>query len=201
MLGRPRPGHRPRTRPRSHAHAGHGLRHTRQHIRRAIEDEGWNPQLGAFTQAFGSSELDASALMLPLVGFLPGDDPRIRTTVAAIASKLTDARGHVRRYLRDDFASEEGAFLLCTFWLAHALALIDEVPRAREVFETALSCANEVGLLADHRGGAGQLSAGVQSYRPDQRGTRHRPCRTGTAEQLTSGHAGCSSPDRAGCSG
>ncbi|MCX4521985.1 glycoside hydrolase family 15 protein [Streptomyces anulatus] len=124
-------------------------RHTRQHIRRAIEDEGWNPHLGAFTQAFGSSELDASALMLPLVGFLPGDDPRIRTTVAAIASKLTDARGHVRRYLRDDFASEEGAFLLCTFWLAHALALIDEVPRAREVFETALSCANEVGLLAE----------------------------------------------------
>ncbi|MFJ8253458.1 glycoside hydrolase family 15 protein [Streptomyces sp. NPDC094466] len=124
-------------------------RHTRRRIRTAIEDEGWNPCLGAFTQALGSSELDASALMLPLVGFLPGDDPRIRSTVAAVADQLTDSRGHVRRYLRDDFASEEGAFLLCTFWLAHALALIDEVPRAREVFEAALSCANEVGLLAE----------------------------------------------------
>nr|WTB34955.1 glycoside hydrolase family 15 protein [Streptomyces sp. NBC_00830] len=124
-------------------------RRTRQTIRTTIETRGWNPRLGAFTQAFGSSELDASALMLPLVGFLPGNDPRIRATVSAVAYQLSDARGQVRRYLRDDFASDEGAFLLCTFWLAHALALIGEVWRAREVFETALACANDVGLLAE----------------------------------------------------
>lgn len=122
---------------------------TRQKIRTAIETRGWNPAVGAFTQSFGSDELDASALMLPLVGFLPGDDPRIVSTVTTIAERLTDARGQVRRYLSDDFASDEGAFLLCTFWLAHALALTSEVTRARKVFEAALACANDIGLLAE----------------------------------------------------
>ncbi|MFF1595273.1 glycoside hydrolase family 15 protein, partial [Streptomyces sp. NPDC058286] len=124
-------------------------RETRQTIRTAIETRGWNPQLEAFTQSFGSDELDASALMLPLVGFLPGNDPRIRSTVNAIANRLTNARGQVRRYLGDDFTSDEGAFLLCTFWLAQALALTGEPTRARRVFETALACANDVGLLAE----------------------------------------------------
>lgn len=124
-------------------------RETRHAIRTAIENQGWNPRLGAFTQSFGSDELDASALMLPLVGFLPGDDPRIRATVTAVANRLMDARGQVHRYLSDDFASDEGAFLLCTFWLAQALALTGEVTRAREVFEAALGCANDVGLLAE----------------------------------------------------
>lgn len=67
----------------------------------------------------------------------------------AIMDRLTDPRGQVRRYLGDDFASDEGAFLLCTFWLAHALALTGDVTRAREVFDTALTCANDVGLLAE----------------------------------------------------
>lgn len=122
---------------------------TREQIRTAIETRGWNPHMGAFTQSFDSSELDASALMLPLVGFLPGNDPRVRTTVAAIAAQLTDTRGQVRRYLSDDIEAKEGSFLLCTFWLAHALALTGDVPRAREVFETALASANDVGLLAE----------------------------------------------------
>ncbi|MDJ0462072.1 glycoside hydrolase family 15 protein [Streptomyces sp. H27-C3] len=122
---------------------------TRGQIRAAIETSGWNQHLGAFTQSFGSSELDASALMLPLMGFLPGDDPRVRSTVTAIATQLTDGRGQVHRYLSDDFAAEEGSFLLCTFWLAHALALTGDVNRARKVFETALACANDVGLLAE----------------------------------------------------
>ncbi|MFG2405534.1 glycoside hydrolase family 15 protein [Streptomyces brevispora] len=137
--------------PRLGATAEHvtSWRDTRQTIRTAIETQGWNPRMGTFTQSFGSDELDASALMLPLVGFLPGDDPRIRSTVTAIMDQLTDPRGQVRRYLGDDFASDEGAFLLCTFWLAHALALTGEVTRAREVFDTALTCANDVGLLAE----------------------------------------------------
>ncbi|MFD4244579.1 glycoside hydrolase family 15 protein [Streptomyces sp. NPDC058525] len=122
---------------------------TRAQIRTAIETRGWNARLGVFTQSFESDELDASALMLPLVGFLPGHDPRVRSTIDAIAARLTDAHGLVRRYLSDDIAAEEGSFLLCTFWLAHALALTGETTRARNVFETVLDHSNDVGLLAE----------------------------------------------------
>jgi GH15 family glucan-1,4-alpha-glucosidase len=123
--------------------------HTREQICDAIEDQGWNSQAGAFTQSFGSEQLDASALILPLIGFLPGDDPRVRSTVEAIARQLTDTRGLVRRYLKDDIDHEEGTFLLCTFWLAQALALTGQTPRARQVFEDALTYANDVGLLPE----------------------------------------------------
>lgn len=118
-------------------------------IRAAIENQGWNNNREAFTQSFSSDRLDASVLMLPLVGFLPGDDPRIRSTVEAVERHLTDDRGLVRRYLGDDMEGEEGAFLLCTFWLAHALALTGQIPRARQVFENALTYANDVGLLPE----------------------------------------------------
>ncbi|QNA77044.1 glycoside hydrolase family 15 protein [Streptomyces sp. So13.3] len=121
----------------------------REEIRTTIEGEGWNDQMGAFSQSFGSEELDASALVLALVGFLPGNDPRVRSTVEAIRSQLTDARGLVHRYLKDDMPTQEGTFLLCTFWLAHALAISGDVSGARQVFETALAQANDVGLLAE----------------------------------------------------
>ncbi|MFJ1864406.1 glycoside hydrolase family 15 protein [Streptomyces sp. NPDC088097] len=121
----------------------------RQQIRDAIEEQGYNERRGAFTQAFGSRRLDASALMLPLTGFLPGDDPRVRSTVEAIARELTDPRGLVRRYMTDDIGTDEGTFLLCTFWLAQALALTGRSARARQVFENALTHANDVGLLPE----------------------------------------------------
>ncbi|MFB7273557.1 glycoside hydrolase family 15 protein [Streptomyces sp. NPDC056244] len=121
----------------------------RERIREAIEKQGWNRRVGAFTQSFGSKQLDASALMLPLIGFLPGDDPRVRSTVTAIAERLTDARGLVRRYLKDDIGGAEGSFLLCTFWLAQALAMTGQSPEARQVFENAIICANDVGLLPE----------------------------------------------------
>lgn len=87
--------------------------------------------------------------MLPIVGFLPPHDPRVLSTVLAIASHLTDRNGLVRRYLGDEIEEAEGAFLLCTFWLAHALALTGHVVQARKVFQTALAHANDVGLLAE----------------------------------------------------
>ncbi|MER7124512.1 glycoside hydrolase family 15 protein [Streptomyces goshikiensis] len=121
----------------------------RSQIREAIEQRGWNARVGAFTQAFDSGRLDASALMLPIVGFLPGDDPRVRATIETIGRDLTDSRGLVRRYLKDDIDRPEGTFLLCTFWLAHALALTGQPHRARQVFETALAHANDVGLLPE----------------------------------------------------
>ncbi|MGW2857480.1 glycoside hydrolase family 15 protein [Streptomyces sp. NPDC001215] len=123
--------------------------HERDQIRQAIEQRGWNPGLGAFTQAFDSDDLDASALMLPIVGFLPPHDPRVQSTVSAIATQLTDRNGLVRRYLTDEFREEEGAFLLCTFWLAQALALTGHTTRARRVFQAALAHANDLGLLAE----------------------------------------------------
>jgi GH15 family glucan-1,4-alpha-glucosidase len=123
---------------------------TRERIRSAILTHGWDEELGAFTQAFGTPALDASALMLPMVGFLPGDDPRVLATVEAIAANLTDSRGLVSRYrTADGLPGKEGTFLLCTFWLAHALALAGLDTLARKSFQTAASYANDVGLLAE----------------------------------------------------
>jgi GH15 family glucan-1,4-alpha-glucosidase len=123
---------------------------TRDKIRAAILERGWNERAGAFTQAFGSEDLDASSLMLAITGFLPGDDPRMKATVDAIAARLTDKRGLVYRYLaHDGLAGEEGTFLLCTFWLAHAQALAGELDRATATFERAMAAINDVGLLAE----------------------------------------------------
>ena len=123
---------------------------TREKIRAAILEQGWSEQAGAFSQSFGSDELDASALTIPLVGFLPPDDPRVRSTIDAVAERLTDPRGLVYRYLAPDgLAGEEGTFLLCTFWLSHALALAGDTGRARETFERAVAHANDVLLLAE----------------------------------------------------
>jgi GH15 family glucan-1,4-alpha-glucosidase len=119
-------------------------------IHHAIVTKGWSDTANAFTQSFGSDDLDASNLMMALVGFLPADDPRILATIDAIAERLTDERGLVYRYRsHDGLAGEEGTFLLCTFWLAHAMALSDQPERARAVFERAVTFVNDVGLLAE----------------------------------------------------
>lgn len=123
---------------------------TRDQIREAIVTKGWSDRAQAFTQSFGSDELDASNLMVPLVGFLPADDPRVRATVDATEERLTDERGLVYRYRsRDGLEGEEGTFLLCTFWLAQALAEGGQPVRARAVFERAIAFVNDVGLLAE----------------------------------------------------
>lgn len=122
----------------------------RDEIHRAIVEQGWSDSARAFTQSFGSDDLDASNLMMPIVGFLPADDPRMRATVDAIAERLTDARGLVYRYRANDgLAGDEGTFLLCTFWLAQAQAIIGEVARATTTMELAVAFANDVGLLAE----------------------------------------------------
>ncbi len=123
---------------------------TRDQIREAIVTKGWSDRAKAFTQSFGSEELDASNLMVPLVGFLPADDPRVLATIDATEERLTDQRGLVYRYRsHDGLEGEEGAFLLCTFWLAQSLALAGQPTRARAVFERAAAFVNEVGLLAE----------------------------------------------------
>ena len=130
----------------------------RDEIRAAIVENGWNEEAGAFTQAFGGEDLDASNLMLVITGFLPGDDPRMKATIDATAARLTDERGLVYRYLaQDGLAGEEGTFLLCTFWLAQAQALAGEVDRAVATFERAVSAINDVGLLAEEIDADGEM--------------------------------------------
>jgi GH15 family glucan-1,4-alpha-glucosidase len=122
----------------------------REEIAEAILTRGWSEEAGAYTQSFGSTELDASNLMMAIVGFLPATDPRMHATIDAIADRLTDDHGLVYRYLADDgLGGDEGTFLLCTFWLAQALALAGEVDRATEVFDRAVAYANDIGLLAE----------------------------------------------------
>ncbi|MGA3147701.1 MAG: glycoside hydrolase family 15 protein [Acidimicrobiales bacterium] len=127
-----------------------GWQTVREEIAQAILAHGWNEKAGAFTQSFGSDSLDASNLMMPIVGFIPADDPRMLATIDATARSLTDERGLVYRYLSDDgLDGSEGSFLLCTFWLAQAQALAGQVPEARKTFECAVSFVNDVGLLAE----------------------------------------------------
>jgi GH15 family glucan-1,4-alpha-glucosidase len=115
--------------------------------------KGFDRNLGSFVQSYGSQELDAALLMLPLVGFLPIDDPRIRGTVAAIEQHLTDSHGFVRRYATeasaDGLPPGEGSFLLCTFWLVDNYALLGRLDDATRLFRKLLAVANDVGLLPE----------------------------------------------------
>jgi GH15 family glucan-1,4-alpha-glucosidase len=127
-----------------------GWASARDEIRATILEQAWNERVGAFTQSFGSEDLDASSLMLAISGFLPADDPRMRATIDITAQRLTDEHGLVYRYLgADGFTGAEGTFLLCTFWLAQAQALAGEVGAAIATFERAIAPMNDVGLLAE----------------------------------------------------
>jgi GH15 family glucan-1,4-alpha-glucosidase len=116
--------------------------------------KGYDADRGAFTQSYGRPELDASVLMIPLVGFLPATDPRMVATVEAIGSEL-GADGFVRRYAGaslgdvDGLPGGEGAFLPCTFWLADNLVLQGRVDEGRAVFDRLAATANDLGLLAE----------------------------------------------------
>ena len=128
-------------------------RATRDEIHREVCDRGYDAELGSFTQSYGSQELDASLLLIPLVGFLPGDDPRVRGTVEAIERSLIDD-GLVLRYRRQDegvdgLPGHEGVFLPCSFWLVDCYELLGRHDDAHALFERLLGLANDVGLLAE----------------------------------------------------
>jgi len=126
-------------------------RRLRADVHAAVCREGFNPERNAFVQHYGSRGLDASLLMMPLVGFLPPSDPRVRGTVEAIRAELT-VDGLVRRYDGGDvdgLPPGEGVFLPCSFWLADNLAMAGRIAEARELFERLLSLANDVGLLSE----------------------------------------------------
>ncbi|MBX6327562.1 MAG: glycoside hydrolase family 15 protein [Pseudolabrys sp.] len=124
----------------------------REQIHVDICAHGFDPALGAFVRAYGSKELDASLLLLPAVGFLPPQDPRIRATVAAIEARLT-VDGLVLRYdtatAADGLPPGEGVFLACSFWLADAYLMLGRKDDAVRLFERLLSLRNDVGLLSE----------------------------------------------------
>jgi GH15 family glucan-1,4-alpha-glucosidase len=127
-------------------------RSVRDEIHAEVCAKGFNEEIGSFTQAYGSSELDASLLMLPLVGFLPVDDPRVVGTVEAVKRELV-VDGFVARYRAasgvDGLSGAEGTFLPCTFWLVSCLSLLGRVDEARELFSRAALVANDLGLFAE----------------------------------------------------
>jgi GH15 family glucan-1,4-alpha-glucosidase len=128
------------------------LRRLRDAIHTEVCRQGYNAEVGAFVQYYGARELDASLLMVPLVGFLPASDPRVRGTVDAIERHLM-RDGFVQRYSTtsavDSLPAGEGAFLPCTFWYADNLYLLGRHDEAREVFERLLGLCNDVGLLSE----------------------------------------------------
>lgn len=127
-------------------------RRLRDQLHREICEQGFSTDRNAFVQFYGGTDVDAALLMMAEVGFLPATDPRLAGTVAAIERDLLRA-GFVNRYRTepgvDGLPKGEGAFLLCTFWLADNYALMGRTADARRVFETLLSIRNDVGLLAE----------------------------------------------------
>ncbi|MDH6462814.1 GH15 family glucan-1,4-alpha-glucosidase [Micromonospora sp. A200] len=116
----------------------------RDEIRDTVLRDGWNDRVGAFTGVFGSAELDASALLLPMMQFLPATDPRMRATIDAIERELGGDDGLVRRW-----GTDPAGFVLCSFWLVECLLLAGEEGRARRLFEQVLGHANDLGLFAE----------------------------------------------------
>ncbi|MGA2127826.1 MAG: glycoside hydrolase family 15 protein [Xanthobacteraceae bacterium] len=127
-------------------------RRVRAEIHEEVCRRGFDERLDSFVQSYGSAELDASLLLIPAVGFLPAEDPRVRGTIAAIERRLV-VDGFVLRYdsgtAQDGFPPGEGAFLACSFWLADAYAMIGRWDDARALFERLIALCNDVGLLSE----------------------------------------------------
>jgi GH15 family glucan-1,4-alpha-glucosidase len=138
-------------------------RELRQAVHGRVCREGFNPGMNSFVQSFGSDLLDASLLMIPVVGFLSPDGPRVKGTVAAIEKHLV-RDGFVLRYdtgkSDDGLPPGEGAFLACTFWLADNYALVGERDKVERLFERLCGLANEVGVLAEEYDPAGKRLVG-----------------------------------------
>lgn len=125
----------------------------RDEIHEDVCTNGWNDEIGAFTMYYGGEALDASLLTMPLVGFLPIDDPRVKSTIEAIERDLAEGDFLLRYQTPDEDADGlppgEGAFLFCTAWLADCYVMAGQHDRARELVEKLLAVSNDVGLLAE----------------------------------------------------
>lgn len=127
-------------------------RRLRQKIHDDVCEKGFDPEIGAFTQTYGGKELDASLLMIALVGFLPPEDKRVQGTMEAIERHLV-VDGLVRRYntseVEDGLPEGEGAFIACSFWLVDNLVLLGRLDEARGLFQRLLGLRNDLGLLSE----------------------------------------------------
>jgi GH15 family glucan-1,4-alpha-glucosidase len=140
-------------------------RELRDAVHAEVLAKGWNADLGAFTQYYGGRELDAATLLMPAVGFLPGDDPRVVSTIDAVERELKHG-DLVDRYTTgagesdvDGLSGREGSFLACSFWFADALALSGRRQEAVAMFERLAALVNDVGLLAEeYDGEAGRFT-------------------------------------------
>jgi GH15 family glucan-1,4-alpha-glucosidase len=130
-------------------------RAARDAVHAEVLEQGYDEELRSFVQHYGSRRVDASLLTIPLFGFLPADDPRVRGTLEAVRRELL-VDGFVQRYRHDEKVEEvdglppgEGAFFLCSFWFVDNLILLGELDEAREMFERLLSLRNDLGLLSE----------------------------------------------------
>jgi GH15 family glucan-1,4-alpha-glucosidase len=131
-----------------------GWRTMREEVHKEVCEHGFDSERNTFTQSYGSRELDASLLLIPRVGFLPPDDPRVVGTIDAVRAELEREGFLLRRYSDegvdvDGLPGGEGTFLVCSFWLADALHMTGRTKDARELFERLLGLANDVGLLSE----------------------------------------------------
>jgi GH15 family glucan-1,4-alpha-glucosidase len=165
-------------------------------VRAEIHDEvcrrGFDPGRNAFVQAYGETALDAAVLLVPLVGFLPADDPRVSGTVEAIERELMEG-GFVLRYrteaARDGFPPGEGAFLACSFWLADVLWMQGRRDDARALFERLLAVRNDVGLLSE------EYDAGARRLVGNFPQAFSHVALVNTAARLAAGRASRAAPD------
>jgi GH15 family glucan-1,4-alpha-glucosidase len=130
-------------------------RAAREAIKAEVLDQGYDEKHESFVQYYGSRRVDASLLTIPLFGFLPADDPRVRGTLEAVRRELL-VDGFVQRYRHDEKVEDvdglppgEGAFFLCSFWFVDNLVLLGELDEAKEMFERLLELRNDLGLLSE----------------------------------------------------
>ncbi len=123
----------------------------RDEICNDVMSKGYSQERQAFVQSYGSDNLDAANLMLPLVGFIPATDPMMRSTIKATQKELTNKQGFVYRYTKfdDGLNGSEGSFIICTFWLADNLIHLGQIDEARVLLNSLLNCANDLGLLSE----------------------------------------------------
>jgi GH15 family glucan-1,4-alpha-glucosidase len=126
-------------------------RRAREEIRNDILQRGYDAERGCFVQAYDSTALDASVLLLPLIGFIPATDPRMWSTIEAIERELTTPEGLVYRYkdTDDGFGGQEGAFVICSFWLCDNLIFLGRKEEARRLFEKLRTYSNDLDLYSE----------------------------------------------------
>ncbi|MFJ2398926.1 glycoside hydrolase family 15 protein [Streptomyces sp. NPDC087843] len=142
-----------------------GWREMRDEVHKEVCERGFDAERNTFTQSYGSRELDASLLLIPRTGFLPPDDPRVVGTIDAVRAELERDGFLLRRYSEegtdvDGLPGGEGAFLVCSFWLADALQMTGRTQEAHDLFERLIGLANDVGLLAEEYDPVGRRQLG-----------------------------------------